>query len=359
MSSIADGDDLCVVAGVDPHKDLHVAVVLDELGRLLDTASFPATARGYRGLTGWVTGFGGVLAVGVEGTGSWGAGLSRHLRARGLNVIEVNKPNRHNRRRRGKTDPIDAEAARAVLAGDATATPKAGDGPVEALRQLRVARAGALKARTAAPNQFHSICDTAPDADRGQLRGLPTRPKMTLAGRYRAADPLTPTGAATTALPAIARRWAALDTENRTRDRDIKTILDSIAAPLLARHGVGYETAGCLLCAAGDNPDRPATEASFAALCGTSPVPVSSGRTNRHRLNRAGDRQANAALWRIVIVRLPSRHPPTIDYLQRRVTAGNSKHDAIRCPKRYLARELYNDIQAILTTTQPRSKIAA
>jgi transposase len=133
------------------------------------------------------------------------------------------------------------------------------------------------------------------------------------------------------ALHSIARRWAGLDTEIRALDRDIKTILDTIAAPLLARHGVGYETAGSLLCAAGDNPDRLATEASFAALCGTSPVPVSSGRSNRHRLNRAGDRQANAALWRIVIVRLRSRHAPTMDYLERRVTAGNSKRDAIRC----------------------------
>jgi len=182
---------------------------------------------------------------------------------------------------------------------------------------------------------------------------------MTVAGRYRAGDPLTPTSAAKTALHSIARRWAALDTEIRALDRAIKTILDTIAAPLLARHGVGYETAGSLLCAAGDNPDRLATEASFAALCGTSPVPVSSGRTNRHRLNRAGDRQANAALWRIVIVRLRSRHTPTIDYLERRVTAGNSKRDAIRCLNRYLARELYNDIQTIVTTTQPRSEIAA
>ena len=360
MSTIADGDDLRVVAGVDTHKDVHVAVVLDEVGRLVDTASLVATARGYRNLTGWVSGFGEVLALGVEGTGSWGAGLSRHLRARGLNVIEVNKPNRHNRRRRGKTDPIDAEAAaRAVLAGDATATPKAGDGPVEALRQLRVARAGALKARTAAANQFHSICDTAPEVVRGQLRGLSTRTKMTVAGRYRAGDPLTPTSAAKTALHSIARRWAALDTEIRALDRDIKTILDTIAAPLLARHGVGYETAGSLLCAAGDNPDRLATEASFAALCGTSPVPVSSGRSNRHRLNRAGDRQANAALWRIVIVRLRSRHAPTMDYLERRVTAGNSKRDAIRRLKRYLARELYSDIQTIVATTEPRSGIAA
>jgi transposase len=161
------------------------------------------------------------------------------------------------------------------------------------------------------------------------------------------------------ALHSIARRWAALDTEIRALDRDIKTILDTIAAPLLARHGVGYETAGSLLCAAGDNPDRLATEASFAALCGTSLVAVSSGRSHRHRLNRPGDRQANAALWRIVIVRLRSRHTPTTDYLERRVTAGNSKRDAIRCLKRYLARELYSDIQAIVATTEPRSPIAA
>jgi transposase len=179
MSTIADVDDARVVAGVDTHKDVHVAVVLDELGRFVEAASFPTTPRGYRDLTAWVCGFGEVLALGVEGTGSWGAGLCRHLRGRGLNVIEVNKPNRHNRRRRGKTDPVDAEAAaRAVLAGDATATPKAGDGPVEALRQLRVARAGAMKARTAAANQFHSICDTAPDPIRGQLRGLTTRRKV-------------------------------------------------------------------------------------------------------------------------------------------------------------------------------------
>jgi transposase len=131
--------------------------------------------------------------------------------------------------------------------------------------------------------------------------------------------------------------------------------------PRLAARGRPHscETAGSVLCAAGDNPDRLATQASFAALCGTSPVPVSSGRTNRHRLNRAGDRQANAALWRIVIVRLRSRHAPTIDYLERRVTAGNSKRDAIRCLKRYLARELYSDIQAIVATTEPRSNIAA
>ena len=346
-------EDARVVAGVDTHKDFHVVAVLDELGRLCDTATFTTTARGYRDLTRWVSGFGEVLAIGVEGTGSWGAGLSRHLRARGLNVIEVNQPDRHRRRRRGKSDRVDAEmAARAVLAGDATAQPKAGDGPVEALRQLRIARAGAMKARTAAANQLHSVCDTAPDAIRAKLRGLSTRRKVAVAAQSRTADPLTPTGGAKRALIAIARRWRCLDVEITELDYAIKTVLDTIAAPLLARHGVGYETAGALLCTAGDNPDRLGSEQSFAALCGTAPVPISSGQTNRRRLNRAGDRRGNAALWTIVMVRLRSRHAPTLAYLERRVSEGRSKRDTIRCLKRYVARELYNDIRTITATNQ-------
>jgi transposase len=175
-----------VIGGVDTHKDVHVAAVLDELGRLLDTASFPADAAGYRQLARWLCGFGEVLAVGVEGTGSWGAGLSRHLRARGLNVIEVNRTNRQTRRRKGKTDTVDAEAAaRAVLAGDATVVPKAGNGPIESVRQLRVARAGAMKARTAAANQMHSLTDTAPDELRAKLRTLTTLQRARMCARLR------------------------------------------------------------------------------------------------------------------------------------------------------------------------------
>jgi transposase len=178
MSRIADGDDLRVVAGVDTHKDVHVAVVGDEVGRLGDTAALVATARGYRRLTGGVSGFGEVGAIGVEGSGSWGAGLSRHPRARGLNVREVNKANRHNRRRRGKTDPIDAEAAaRAVLAGDATATPKAGDGPVEALRQLRVARAGAMKAAPQRPTSSTASVTPHPTPSAARSAGSAPEPR--------------------------------------------------------------------------------------------------------------------------------------------------------------------------------------
>jgi transposase len=352
MTTIAP-DDRRVIAGVDTHKEFHVAVVLDELGRKLDTVTFPATPRGYRDLTGWVTGFGEVLAIGVEGTASWGAGLNRHLRARGLNVIEVNQPDRHKRRRKGKSDRIDAEmAARAVLAGDATAQPKAGTGPVEALRQIRVARAGAMKARTAAANQLHSVCDTAPDPIRQQLRGRTTRGQVAIAARYRPGDLVSPTGAAKRALASIARRWLALDAEITELDRATKTILDTIAARLLARPGLGYETVGALLCTAGDNPDRLATEASFASLCGTAPVPISTGNSKRRRLNRAGDRRGNSALWTVVMVRIRSGHPPTIAYLQRRIAQGHTKRDAIRCLKRYIAREIYPDLQAI-TSAHP------
>lgn len=360
MPTIADVDDRRVIAGVDTHKDIHVVAVLDELGRLLATRSFVTTPHGYRHLTRWVASHGEILAVGIEGTGSWGAGLCRHLRARGFNVLEVNRPNRQTRRRRGKSDTIDAEAAaRAVLAGDATVVPKAGDGPIEALRQLRVARSGAMKARTAAANQLHSLIDTAPDAIRSKLRCLTTRRRVAIATRYRPGPLLTPTGAAKHALAAVARRWNALDAEIKLLDHGIKMLLDTIATPLLERPGLGYETVGTLLCTAGDNPERLESDRSFAALCGTSPVPVSSGRTNRHRINRAGDRHANSALWWIVMVRIRSQHAPTIAYIERRVAEGRSKRDAIRCLKRYVAREVYADIRAIVTAIDPPTEQAA
>jgi transposase len=351
-----------MIGGVDTHKDVHVAAVLDEFGRLLSTASFETTAAGYRDLYRWLCGFGEVLAVGVEGTGSWGAGLSRHLRARGLNVIEVNRTNRQTRRRKGKTDAVDAEAAaRAVLAGDATVTPKSGDGPIEALRQLRLARSGAMKARTAAANQLHSLTDTAPDELRARLRGLTTLQRARLCARLRPGDVLTPAGAAKTALRSVATRWLMLHAEIAEVSRAIKQVLDAIATPMLERYGVGYETAGALLCTAGDNPERLDTEGGYAALCGSSPVAISSGKTHRHRLNRAGDRHANAALWTIVMTRIAAKHPPTIAYIERRTTDGLSKREAIRCLKRYVAREIYNDIRTIIAanTTKNDTSIAA
>jgi transposase len=352
MTTIAHDAPVRVIGGVDTHKDVHVASVIDELGRFLAAESFPTTPHGYRRLRGWLQGHGELIAVGIEGCGSWGKGLARHLTARGITVVEVNRPNRQNRRRRGKTDRVDAEAAaRAVLAGEANVVPKAGTGPVESLRQLRIARSGAIKARTAAANQIHSLCDTAPDQIRGQLRGLTMRKKVATAISWRPASDHTHDAVTKRAIGAVARRWRHLDDEIRALNRDIHTILDALAPELLALRGVGYETAGQLLITAGDNPHRLTSERAFAALCGASPVPVASGRTNRYRVNRGGDRHANSALWTITLARMSS-HQPTRDYVTRRTTEGRSKREIMRCLKRYIARELYPHITAI-TLNQP------
>lgn len=362
MTTIAHHDAV-VIGGVDTHKDVHVAAVLDNLGRLLGTESFPTARHGYRRLLAWLQSHGELEVVGVEGCGSWGAGLARYLAARGVRVVEVNRPNRQERRRRGKSDVLDAEAAaRAVLAGQATATPKAGTGPVEALRQLRVARSGAMKARTAAANQIHSLCDTAPDAIHAQLAGLTMAKKIAVAERWRPGPSMTPANAAKRSIASVARRWRALDDEARALQRHSKAILDELAAPLLAVHGVGYDTAAQLLITAGDNPHRLRHERSFAALCGATPVPDSSGRTNgRLRLNRGGDRHANSALWRIVIVRMAT-HPETKTYVERRTKEGMPTIEIIRCLKRYVARELFPHIQATTnhqTTALPPATTAA
>jgi transposase len=351
MATIVSSEPRRVVGGVDTHKDVHVAAVIDAVGRSLASQSFPTTRQGYRCLLSWLRSHGELVAVGVEGTGSWGAGLARYLTTRGVAVMEVNRPNRQNRRLRGKSDAVDAEAAaRAVLNGQAAVTPKSGTGPVEAVRQLRIARSGAMKARTAAANQLHSLCDTAPDPVRAQLAPLSLPKKVAVAERWRPGSTTTVETAAKRALTMVARRWRALDDEARELDRHIKAILDEIAAALLAVHGVGYATAGQLLVTAGDNPGRLGHEKSFAALCGSTPVQASSGRTNRHRLNRGGDRQANSALWTIALTRMVS-HAPTKAYVQRRTTEGLSKTEIMRCLKRYIARELYPLLQAITTAT--------
>jgi transposase len=354
VTTIAHSEDRRVIGGVDTHKDVHVAAVIDDLGRIRGTQSFPASRHGYRRLLGWLQSHGEIIAVGVEGCGSWGAGLARFLTGHGVKVLEVNRPNRQDRRRDGKSDPVDAEAAaRAVLSGRAKAIPKAGTGPVEALRQLRVARNGAIKARISASNQLHSLCDTAPDRIRAQVHGLSLRQKIAVCERWRPSSVNTPESAAKRAMASIARRWRSLDAEVKTLDHHLHAILDDVAKPLIAKHGVGYETAGQLLVTAGDNPDRLRHESSYAALCGSSPVKAHSGKSTRHhRLNRGGDRQANAALWTVVLTRM-SNHPPTRDYVARRTKEGLSKPEIMRCLKRYLARELFPHVQSIVADTMP------
>ncbi|MEV6107116.1 IS110 family transposase [Streptomyces sp. NPDC051940] len=324
------------VLGVDTHKDFHVAVVLSGLGVLLDGETFPATADGYRKLVAWASGFGPVGQAGVEGTGSYGAGLTRWLRTQGVQVVEVNRPNRAMRRRRGKTDAVDAEAAaRAVLAGHARVVPKLGVGPIEAIRVVKLTKDSASKARVQAINQLRNVLITAEAAVRDSLEGLSLSRLLT-----RCTDLEGQGQAVTLTLARLARRIRYLDQEIRDANRQLATLVQAAAPELLQLAGIGPDSAAALLIAAGDNPQRLRSEASFAALCGVCPIEASSGKTRRHRLNRGGNRQANAALFRAVLSRL-RWDPTTQEYVQRRITDGLSKREAIRCLKRYLARTVY------------------
>jgi transposase len=339
-----------VFAGVDTHSRTHHAALIDRLGRQLADAEFPATAAGHRDLEAWLRAAGTVAAVGVEGTGSYGAGLARHLTAAGLTVIEVDRPDRKVRRRLGKSDPIDAYAAAAAVAsGRATGTPKTGDGPVEAIRMLRVARTSAVKARTQAINQIKTLLVTAPETVRAAATGLGRAALIEHLARLRPGTDLAdPAAAAKASLRTLARRWQHLDAEARELDTHIHTLVKQTAPALLDLVGVGTETASQLLVTAGDNPARLRSAASFAALCGAAPVPASSGRTHRHRLSRGGDRQANRALHTIVLTRM-SHDERTRAYVTRRTTEGLSKKEIMRCLKRYVA----NEIHKILTAPPP------
>jgi transposase len=333
-----------VILGVDTHKDLHVAAVLTVLGALRETKTFPATAAGYQALLAWVGTFGILRRAGVECTGSYGAALARYLRAAGVEVIEVNQPDKATRRQRGKTDTLDAEAAaRAVLSGRASATAKAGDGPVEMLRMFKLAKASAIKARTQTINQLKAVLVAADPQLRETLSGLSNLRLIRRCADLDIDTPQDTTSAAAYTLQLLARRIQTLTDEIRELDHQITIAVTSHTPQLLTRCGVGPDNAAALLIAAGDNPDRLHSEASFAALCGVSPLEASSGKTSRRRLNRGGDRQANSALYRIALCRL-RWDPRTRDYLARRITEGKTRREAIRCLKRYIAREIYRII---------------
>ena len=341
-----------VTGGVDTHKDIHVAAAVDELGRTLGPESFPTTTAGYRQLFGWLRSFGSLELVGIEGTGAWGAGLARFLAVQDVRVVEVHRPNRQHRRRYGKSDPADAiGAARAELSGEASGTPKAANGGVEAIRLLQVARRSAMKARTQAANQLHAVVTTAPEPLRATLTGLATTALVTRSARLRPGVITNPTAAAKLTLVTLARRWLALNAEIATLDGHLDELTTDTASTLVALNGVGTQTASALLTAAGDNPDRLAREGSFAALCGSSPIDASSGRQQRHRLNRGGDRQANAALYIIVISRL-RWDTATKTYMQRRMAEGKTRKEVIRCLKRYIARQVHRAILNDLTRPQ-------
>ena len=310
--------------------------------RAFGVAEFPTTAEGHDELLGWLSEFGPVARVGVEGTGSYGAGLARFLRACDVAVVEVDRPNRQARRRNGKSDTVDAiEAARASQANRQLGAAKTRDGNVEAIRALVVARRSARSTKIKTLNQIRHLGFTAPDEIRQSLHGVSRQclAKHAAAIRpRRGGDPVI--FATKTALRALGRRVVALDVESKQIDKLLGELVTAAAPQLLALYGVGVDTAAGLLVAAGDNPQRLHSEPAWAHLCGVAPIQASSGKVTRLRLDPGGDRQANAALWRIVITRMSS-DPRTRAYVTRRTDEGLSKGEIIRVLKRYVAREVY------------------
>lgn len=327
-----------VVGGVDTHADtMHVAV-LTLLGRKLADKEFRTDAKGYWEAIRFMTRHGRVQSVGVEGTSSYGAGLTKALITAGIEVIEVNRPDRAARRRRGKSDPLDAElAARAVLSGNATSAPK--DPAIEAIRALFNARRSAVKARTAAMNQITSLLVTAPDAVRAKYRHQKANELVTALRNCRPSSDDPVATAVLTALKTLAKRHQFLTSQADELEAQIDVLVTAANPALRAAFGVGPDTAAQLLITAGGNPERLGSDASFAALCGAAPVLASSGKTNKHRLSRGGDRGGNSALHRIALVRM-SNQPQTRAYVARQVEKNKSKKAILRMLKRAIAREM-------------------
>ena len=332
-----------VIGGVDTHKDLHVAAVVDEHNRVLGSQCFPTTRHGYKQMLAWMRSFGQLRRVGVEATGTYGAGLLRYLQNAGVEVLEVTTPDSGDRRKRGKNDDLDAQnAAHAAFAGKRTVTPKTRDGMIESLRVLKACRKTAVAARRVALQMIHNTVVCAPDELRDTLRKL-TRMELirTLAAwRPDMTDYRNVASAYRIALKSLARRYLELHDEIADLDAMIAAIVDELAPALVTRNSIGHASAAQLLLTAGDNSERLHSEASFAALCGVSPVPASSGKITRHRLNRGGDRAANSALHIIAIGRLRT-DTRTKSYIAKRIAEGHSKLEAIRCLKRYIAREIF------------------
>lgn len=340
---------LALVAGIDTHKDTHHVAIVDQVGRLIADHQFATTVEGYGQIVQFLHRHGNVNAVGVEGTGSYGAGVSRVLNAAGFRVLEVIRPNRQQRRAKGKSDPLDAEqAARTVLSGQGATTPKSASGAVECLRMLLTERRSANKSRTQTINQLHAVLVTAPDLVRNTYRGLTTEQIITKAARSRptASDMADVTTTARIVLRRLATRAQQLQNEVRTIDAEMTALIAQINPAMLQINGMGPLTAATLLTTAGDNPERLASRAGFAALVGVAPVPASSGQRVRHRLSRGGNRHANSAIHRIILLRLRHHEAHTTAYVTRRQAEGLSDRDIMRCLKRHVANEIFKAITA-------------
>jgi transposase len=334
-----------IIVGVDTHKFTHVAVAIDRQGTRLAALSIPTHPKGYLELERWAQSLGHIFAFGIEGTGSYGAGLSRFLLAQGHNVIEVTRPNRQLRYTYGKTDSLDAEgAARSVLSGQATARPKTQTGSSEMIRHLKIARDTAVKSRSQAMVTLKTLIINAPAGLRDTLDKI--RGKIALIrhiAAFRPGDIRNPSASAKVAMRALARRWLWLHEEIIAHDKELERLVTQRAPGLVASHGIATLTVAEMLILVGDDPTRIRSEAAFAKLCGVCPIPASSGKTHRFRLNRGGNRQANAALYRVAIVRMRS-HEPTLAYVKKRTKDGKTKSEIIRCLKRYIVREIYSQL---------------
>jgi len=336
-----------VVIGVDTHKYIHVAAAMDSVGGILATMTIATDTGGFRQLVDWASTFGQIIAFGIEGTGSYGGALASYVRRQGFKVIEVSRADRRLRRLNGKSDTLDAEnAARAVLAGFATAIPKTADGTVEMIRQLKVAHDTAVKGRAAKMVTLKAMLIHAPEHIRWESARMT---QVKLARHLAAMRPRqleTPDDSIRYTLRTLAKRWQILDTETKELSTMIEDLIMRTAPHLVEPFGIGVDTAAEILIVVGDNPERIKSEAGFAKLAGISPIPAGSGMTSgKHRINHGGHRQLNAAIYRTVIVRMRF-HEPTIAYVARRTTEGKSKRDIIRCLKRYLIREVYHLVKA-------------
>lgn len=348
-SLVNDADVARVIGGVDTHADtIHVAAI-DEHGRGLGDREFATTPTGYRDALAFLIGFGALTVIGIEGTSSYGTGLTRLATQARVEVREVTRPDRSQRRGQGKSDPIDAyQAARAVLAGRAEATPKTED--VDAIRALHIARRSAVKARTAAMNQIHHMLITAPAEVREKYRSLNDAKLVKALANCR---PRTQDGLALvvlTALKTLAQRHQFLTGQADALWIQLRELVRASHPHLLAMRGVGPISAAQLIITAGGNPARLRTEASFAALCGTAPVPASSGKTTRHRLSRGGDRAANHALHTIALSRM-SCDPRTRAYVQRQ-RDRRPEAEILRMLKRAIAREVFKSLTRGLTAPE-------
>jgi transposase len=330
------------IGGVDTHADtIHVAAI-DDLGRELGDREFVTTPAGYRDALAFLIGFGTLGVIGIEGTSSYGTGITRAACAAGIEVREVTRPDRSTRRMRGKSDPIDAyAAAHAVLSGRADAAPK--DEQIDAIRALHIARNSAIKARTAAMNQIHHMLITAPAPVREKYRTLKEKTLITALAACRPGAQELTTRAVLGALKTLAQRHQFLTTQADDLEAQLRDLTDTANPHLMSIRGVGAPTAAQLLITAGGNPDRLRSEASFAALCGTAPVPASSGKTTRHRLSRGGDRAANNALHTIAMNRMSS-DPRTRHYVARQRAIKRGTPEILRMLKRAIAREIFKSL---------------